>query len=125
MEIFNPINIQGKKIDFSDEAEHVGIIRSIEGNIPNILNRTTSHQKAMAAKMSFGVAKKRRTNPAVGLRLELIYGTPVLMSGLSSLVLSSSELNMLDKHYKETYQNIQKLHEKTPNCFICFLGGLL
>ena len=35
---------------FSDYAEHVGVIRSVSGNLPNILNRISSHKKALAGK---------------------------------------------------------------------------
>ena len=125
LEIFNLININGKPIHFSEEAKHVGIIRSSKGNLPNILNRIAAHQKALGGIMSFGIAKKRRTNPAVGLHQERVFGVPVLMSGLASLVLSPTDVSMLDSHYKETYQSIQKLHLNTPNCFIYFLGGCL
>ena len=40
----NPIRIVGENIEFSDEAEHVGIIQSSFGNIPNILSRFTAHR---------------------------------------------------------------------------------
>ena len=125
MEMFNPIIIQGKHIDFSEEAEHVGVIRSVNGNLPNTLRRISAHRKALGATLSSGIAMKQRVNPMVGIRLEKIYGTPVLMSGLASLVMTDSEVAMIDKHYKNTYQNIQKLLPATPNCVVCFLGGCL
>jgi hypothetical protein len=49
----------------------------------------------------------------------------VLMSGVSSLVLSGSETSILVKHLKDTYLNIQKLHQKTPDSVVYFLGGCL
>ena len=117
LETFNPIQIDGKQIAFSETAEHVGIIRSSDGNIPHIMNRISSHRKALGAKLSSGTAQKSRANPMVGLRLEKIYGTPVLLSGLSSLVLSKSEIASIEIHQKETYQNLQ--------CFVHFLSGTL
>ena len=125
LEVFNPIVIKGKHIEFTNEAEHVGIIRSVEGNLPHILNRMTAHRKALNATKSSGVARKSRANPCVGLHLEKMYATPVLMSGLSSLVLSASEMSILDNDHKNTYQNIQKLLPKTPRCVVYFLGGSL
>ena len=47
------------------------------------------------------------------------------MSGLSSLVLCTSEMSMIDKCHMDTYQNIQKLLPKTPRCVVYFLGGCL
>ena len=35
----NPVIIDQKQIDFSDDAEHVGIVRATSGNIPNLMNR--------------------------------------------------------------------------------------
>ena len=95
------------------------------GNIPHLLKRISSHRKALGATLSSGNAQKCRANPLVGLRLEKVYGAPVLMSGVSTLVLSGSELSTIDQHQKETYQNIQKLLSNTPRSFVYFLGGCL
>ena len=54
-----------------------------------------------------------------------MYGKPVLLLGLASQVLLGSELAMLDNHGKRTYQNLQNLHDKTPDCVVYFLGGCL
>ena len=95
------------------------------GNIPHLLKRISSHRKALGATLSSGNAQKCRANPLVGLRLEKVYGSLVLMSGVSTLVLSGSELSTIDQHQKETYQNIQKLLSNTPRSFVYFLGGCL
>ena len=54
-----------------------------------------------------------------------IYGTGVLFSGTASLVISRSELAILDKHYQNVVQNIQKLHRNTPRCVTFLLAGCL
>ena len=125
LEHMNPVVINGKQIEFSNSAEHVGIIRSIDGNLPHLMNRFSAHRKAMAATLFTGLAQKHRGNPIVGLRIEKIYGTPVLMSGVASLVLNSNEITLLDQHFKKTYQNLQKLFRNTPDCVVYFLGGCL
>ena len=79
----------------------------------------------MGATLSAGTAQKSRANPLIGIRLEKVYGSPVLMSGISPLVLSSSDISILDKYQKETYLHLQKLHPKTPRCFVHFLSGTL
>ena len=43
--IINPISVDGKTIPFVEEVEHVGILRSSKGNLPNLLNRIASHKK--------------------------------------------------------------------------------
>ena len=125
LETYNPIIIDEQLIEFSEEAEHVGVIRSMTGNQPHLMNRISSHRKALRATLSSGMAQKCRANPLVGLRLEKIYGSPVLLSGVATLVLSGSEISTIYKHQQETYQNIQKLFPKTPRSFVYFLGGCL
>ena len=126
LETYNPIAIDNHTIDFSEEAEHVGVIRSSEkGNLPHLMNRINAHRKALAATLSSGIAQKSRANPAVGIRLQKVYGTPVLLSGVASLFLLGSEVSLIDKHLKITYQSIQKLLPSTPSCVTHFLAGCL
>ena len=125
-EAYNPISIDNHTIDFSEEAKHVGVIRSSEkGNLPHLMNRINAHRKALAATLSSGIAQKSRANPAVGIRLQKVYGSPVLLSGVASLFLLGSEVSLIDKHLKITYQNIQKLLPNTPSCVTYFLSGCL
>ena len=124
-ELYNPICIDNHEIIFSESAEHVGVIRSCEGNMPHIMSRISAHRKAMYATLSSGMAQKSRANPMVGLKLEAVYGLPVLMSGIACLVLAEHEICTLDKHLKDTYLNIQKLHKNTPRPVVHFLGGSL
>ena len=121
LEPFNPICINGKEIPFSVEAEHVGTRCSVTG----IMNRLVAHRKALGATLSSGVAFKSRANPIIGLKMARIYGSPVLLSGISSLVSSSSDIAIIDQHLKDTYQNLQKLHQRTPRSVVFFLGGSL
>ena len=121
----NPIVINDKQINFSTEAEHVGVIRSTTGNIPNILNRILSSKKATNATLACGLARGHRSNPSACLRVLQLYGVPVLMSGLGSLVLNPSEITMIHQHHKNTVQNLQKLHHGTPHSFIFFMAGCL
>ena len=125
VDAYNPIEIEGKQIGFSNIAEHVGVLRSNDGNLPHILNRISCHKKSLGATLAVGIARGHRANPLVGLRIEKVYATPVLLSGLGSLVLSEKEITRLDQHYKVTSQNIQKLLSKTPRSVVFFLAGSL
>ena len=125
LEQYNPIAIAGQEIKFCAKADHVGVLRSCTGNLPHLLGRICSHRKAMRMTLSSGSARKSRANPLVGLRLQSIYGTPVLLSGVASLVLSRAEIAMIDQHLKITHQNLQKLHPNTPRAVVYFLGGCL
>ena len=124
-EIINPVTINGTKVEFSKEADHVGVIRSIAGNMPNIVNRISSHKKALGSVSSVGLARNHRGNPAATLRVQQMYGTPVLFSGLACLVLSKPEVNVIETHFKNTLQNLQKLHQNTPRCVVYFMAGSL
>ena len=124
--ISNHLSINGLKIDFTEAAEHVGILRSSDGsNMPNILERFSSHKNALRAVLPTGMARGHRGNPASSLHLERLYGSPVLFSGLSSLVLSTLEQSALHHYQKVHLQRLQRLHQATPECVVMFLAGCL
>ena len=62
--------IDGSIIEFVDIAEHVGVVRSVDGNLPRILNRLTSHNRALHGILSVGLARGHKGNPAASLRVE-------------------------------------------------------
>ena len=121
----NPLTIDGKKVEFVETAEHVGIVRATAGNLPAILARISSHKKALGAVLHTGVARGHRGNPAASLRVVKVYGAPVLLSGLATLVLSSSEETIIEQHYKSVISNVQRLLPGTPRSVIYFLAGSL
>ena len=75
--------------------------------------------------LQIGTAKSHRGNPAANIIAHNSYCLPVFFSGLASLVLSSSEVTLIDQHIKVTVQRLQKLCDKTPHCAKMFLGGQL
>lgn len=103
----------------------MGVIRHISGNLPNIVNRIAQHKKAVGSVLSAGLARSHRANTTASLKVHEMYCTPVLFSGLASLVLSNSEIKIVDHHFQTTLQNIQKLHDKTPRPIVYFLAGSL
>ena len=121
----NHLVIDGHVIDFSSSAEHVGILRSPEGNMPNIISRMSAHTRAIMSCLPTGMARKHRGNPAASLRLEKLYGTPVLLSGLPALVLADAELAPIHHYHKLTHERLQRLFPATPECVVMFLAGSL
>ena len=101
--------INGVLVPFSEQMEHVGVLRDVDGNMTHVLHRISQHKKALASVMFSGTAKSHRANPAASLRIHTLYCTPVLLSGLSSLVLSTTEMKTLDHHYTTTLQRLQRL----------------
>ena len=67
---FSPVNLHGLSLEFQSSAEHVGVIRSVTGNHPNILNRVSKHKKAVGAILCNGLARHHRANPAARLNIE-------------------------------------------------------
>ena len=121
----NPVKIANIPVEFSTEAEHVGIVRSTTGNTPNILHRVACHRKSLGSVLSAGLARSHRANPAASLRTHQVYQTPVLFSGLAALVLTKAEIKIIDSHYLKTLQNLQRLHDKTPRAVVLFMAGSL
>ena len=72
---YNPINIDGEPIGFVKQAEHVGVLRSTDGNMPNILQRVTAFKNALGSIVSCGLAHGRTSNPSASFR---ILACPVL-----------------------------------------------
>ena len=123
--IISPVNINGRFIPFSESAEHVGILRSIYGNGPNILSRFSAHRSAVFSLLPAGMARGHRGNPAASVRVERLYGLPVLLSGMSSLVISSQEVSLFNAHFKQHMERLLKLHQATPDPVVWFLAGSL
>ena len=121
----NPIKVDNKKINFDSSAEHVGILRATSGNLPTILTRISSHKKAIGSVLHTGIARNHRSNPNASLRIEQLYGVPVLLSGLGSLIISIKEEKIIDQHHKEIISGLQRFHPKTPRAVIYFLSGSL
>ena len=124
-ELLNPRQLDGHRINFSSSAEHVGILRSIEGNMPHVLSRLSAHTRAIGAILHTGMAGGHYGNPAASMRLQRLYGCPVLLSGLASLVLNKAEMSVIHHHLKVHLERILKLHKSTPECVVMFLAGSL
>ena len=123
--LITPLNINKIPIPFASTAEHVGVLRSVSGNLPHIHQRLINHKRSLAQILSMGMAKRHRANPVAALRAEMIFSTPVLFSGIASLLLSKSEVDILAQHVKVTIENLLKLHPKTPAPVVFFLSGRL
>ena len=54
------------------------------------MGRIKAHEKAMGAVLHVGAGRHHRGNPAASLRVEKLYATPILFSGVAALVLLKS-----------------------------------
>ena len=113
-------------INFSDNADHVGVYRSVSGgNLPHVIDRISSHRRALVLVLPVGAAKHHSANPSTTLSLERMYGSPVLLSGMASLVLNKMELGSIQRYHRVTLCRLQKLPATTPDCVVYFLSGSL
>ena len=65
--LYNPIEIDGLEIKFVEQAEHVGVLRSTNGNMPNILQRISDFKNALGSIVSCGLAKRSSSDPSSSL----------------------------------------------------------
>ena len=123
--LLSPLHIGNTPIPFASTAEHVGVLRSVSGNLPHIHQRMVNHKRSLAKILSMGLSKRHRANPIASLRAETVFSTPVLFSGVASLFLTKSESDILAQHVKENTESLLKLHAKTPEPVVFFLAGRL
>ena len=93
--------------------------------MPNVVNRLSSHRKAIMAVLPLGLAHRHRGNPITAFHMERLYASPVLLSGLPALVLTAQEVSVLHHHHKTHLERLQRLHQATPECVVMFLAGSL
>ena len=60
---------------------------------------------------------------AIGETQLKLYGTPVLLSGLPSLILADNKLAAVHHQHKVNLQRLQRLCLATLECVVMFLGG--
>ena len=66
-----PITIDSKTVDYCTSAEHVGVLRSVDGgNMPHILDRISAHRRALSSVLFSGAAKHHMSSPTATLQLE-------------------------------------------------------
>ena len=120
------ISLDGMNIRLSQEAVHLGVVRTIEpSNNSAITDRISAYKRQLYSLLPSGIALNHHGSPAASLRVHTLYCLPVLLSGLPSLVLSKSEVKILSTCFKTNLQRLMKLPEKTPDPAIYFLAGSL
>ena len=120
------ISLNGLPLPFSSEAEHLGVLRtSNASNVPNIMKRIAAHRRKLFSLLPGGLARGHYASPAASLKIEKIYALPVLLSGLASLVLRKSDLNVLHNYYKNVLRRLLRLPQDVAECAVWFLSGSL
>ena len=119
------VSINGDPVEVVHEVEHVGIIRSVQGNLAHLQSRFTAHRKQLGSILPAGLARGHKANPVATLKAHQTFCLPVLLSGTAALVLKNTEVKLIEKYVKDTLSNLQKLLPRTPSPVVFFLGGHL
>ena len=120
--------LNSKELVFDKEALHLGVLRSADcsaGNVPSIIDRLTAYRKQLFSLLPAGLALHHGGSPAANLQVEKMYCLPVLLSGLSTLVITAAEMNMITKYHKNVLRQLMKLPVNTPNSAVYLLAGYL
>ena len=91
--MINPIALCHQTVPFSDSLEHVGVTRSVEGNLVTVAERIKAQKRALGSILSVGLAKSHLSNPLARLRVLKLYGNPTLFSALPALYLNKRNNN--------------------------------
>ena len=121
----NPIHLSNTLIPLSDKAEHVGVIRHSSDIFPHILGRIAAHKKASYLIKYASCSSNNLTNLYANIRAEMSFCTPVLLSGLPSLKINTTNMNILDNYYKGSLKKILRLPVDTPDPFVYLISGCL
>ena len=115
--MISPLHMDRTPIPFATTVDRREL-RSVNGNLPHIQQRMVSHKI-----LSMEMAKRHWANSLASLRAETIFCTPVLYSGMATLLLTKPESNILSFHVKDMISKLLKLHPKTPSPVVFFLAG--
>ena len=122
----SPISLYGQEIPFSLEAEHLGVLRASScSNMPTLMSRMSAHRKKLFSLLPASLARHHYASPAACLRIERLYALPVLLSGLATIVLTSTELKVIHLYFKNVLRRLMKLPIDVPEEAIYFLAGSL
>ena len=121
----NPIEINGQRVEPSSSALYVGVVRSNEGNGPHISSRISAHRRSVFGLLNIGLGRKHYSNPAVSVKIDQIFSSQILLSGLSCLSLTCMEEKMLDQYFKVYLERLFRLHQSSPSSFVFLLAGRL
>ena len=77
----SPLILDGSPLNPVSEARHLGVVRSPTGNGQLISDRISAHRKAVFGLLHTGLALSHNGNPCSALRVNNVYGVPILFSG--------------------------------------------
>ena len=110
-----PWTMEGTTIDVVSENEHLGLIVSGEKEEEkNVHNRLTKGRKSLFGLLGPAFSQKCLLSPAVKIHLYRMYTCAITRSGLSSMVLRNSHMDLLNMFHKKTLRSFLSLSQRSP-----------
>ena len=122
----SPWTMNGESVSVVENNEHLGQI--VSPNLQeekNIDLRLSKSRKCLFSLLGIGFAYKCFLNPVLKLHIFKTYVSPILLSGLSSFALRSSQIEPLAVFHRKTLKSFLKLSSTAPTPAIHFLTGEL
>ena len=121
-----PWTMEGTTIDVVSENEHLGLIVSGEKEEEkNVHNRLTKGRKSLFGLLGPAFSQKCLLSPAVKIHLYRMYTCAITRSGLSSMVLRNSHMDLLNMFHKKTLRSFLSLSQRSPIPSLYFIFGEL
>ena len=108
--------LNGEPIGMSSKETHLGIIRNMQcNNVDTVEDRVQSGRRAAYSLMNAGFHSLNGAGPQVSLLQYNTYVVPTMLYGLEALVLSESEVEVVDAFHRKSLRYMLHLPPSTAN----------
>jgi len=114
-----------KQLPITKLLTHLGLKRPLQNPSADIIEKISTARRCLYAHLSAGIHGTNGVSPAVSRRVIQMKITPVLLSGLEAVILTSNERRQIDVFFNQCIRNLQALRKGTSNSAIHLLFGLL
>ena len=122
----SPWTMNGEPVNVVENNEHLGqIVSSKSQEEKNIDLRIAKSRNCLFSLFGIGFAFKCFLSPVLKLHIYKTYISPIMLSGLSSFALKSSQIEPLSVFQRKTLKSFLKLSSTAPTPAIHFLTGEL
>ena len=121
-----PIQLLDNPMETTENETHLGIQRVPSNSAtPTVKIRITTARRSTYAMMGAGLHGLNGLNPAISLQLIKIYIIPRLLYGLEAMILTESDVKMIETYYRTLLKQIQHLPKNTASPAVYLLLGAL
>ena len=125
LELF-PVSLIHEPMMETTNETHLGIHRNPKDKgTTTVQTRIKSSRRATYSMMGAGLHGLNGLNPAVSMKLIDTYILPKLLHGLDAIILTDTDIALLEKYYRNLLRQIQHLADNTANEAVYLLLGAL